>query len=80
RISGRELIRLTGRTPNGDRQQEVREFLDRLSGLVLQEHRKNAKGRRAETGVHIFERIDREEMSAGDRNEGQWTHQIRLAD
>lgn len=44
RISGRELIRLTGRTPNGDRQQEVRQFLDRLSGLVLQEHRKNAKG------------------------------------
>lgn len=80
RISGRELIRLTGRTPNGDRQQEVREFLDRLSGLVLQEHRKNAKGRRAETGVHIFERIDREEVSAGDRTEGQWTHQIRLAD
>lgn len=80
RISGRELIRLTGRTPNGDRQQEVREFLDRLSGLVLQEHRKNAKGRRAETGVHIFERIDREEMSPGDRSEGQWTHQIRLAD
>lgn len=80
RISGRELIRLTGRTPNGDRQQEVREFLDRLSGLVLQEHRKNAKGRRAETGVHIFERIDREEMSVGDRSEGQWTHQIRLAD
>ncbi len=80
RISGRELIRLTGRTPNGDRQQEVREFLDRLSGLVLQEHRKNSKGRRAETGVHIFERIDREEMSAGERTEGQWTHQIRLAD
>jgi hypothetical protein len=80
RISGRELIRLTGRTPNGDRQQEVREFLDRLSGLVLQEHRKNAKGRRAETGVHIFERIDREETLVNDRNRGQWTHQIRLAD
>lgn len=80
RISGRELIRLTGRTPNGDRQREVRDFLDRLSGLVLQEHRKNSNGRRAETGVHIFERIDREEMSAGDRTDGQWTHQIRLAD
>ncbi len=75
-ISGRELIRLTGREPNGDRQREVREFLDRLSGLVLQEFRQDKKGRRSESGVHIFERIDRHEL----QDTEQWAHQIRLAD
>lgn len=79
-ISGRELIRLTGREPNGDRQREVRAFFDRLSGLMLQEYRENKKGRRAETGVHIFERIDREALSESEPGHEEWAHQIRLAD
>ncbi len=79
-ISGRELIRLTGREPNGDRQREVREFLDRLSGLVLQEFRQSKRKRRAESGVHIFERIDREELGATESSGAQWAHRIKLAD
>lgn len=79
-ISGRELIRLTGREPNGDRQREVRAFFDRLSGLMLQEYRENKKGRRAETAVHIFERIDREELNDSEPGREEWAHQIRLAD
>jgi len=79
-ISGRELIRLTGREPNGERQREVREFLDRLSGLVLQEFRQSNRKRRAESGVHIFERIDREELGATESTGPAWAHRIKLAD
>lgn len=79
-ISGRELIKLTGREPNGDRQKEVRAFIDRFSTLVLKEYRSDKKGRRAETGVHIFERIDRAEVPSDEPGREEWAHQIRLAD
>lgn len=78
KISGRELIRLAGKQPNGDRQQEVRDFIERMSGLLLVEHSDSKRGRGSQ-GVHIFERFDQE--SRGPLDGGiQWAHQICLAD
>ena len=58
RISGREMIRLTGKAPNGERQKEVRDFFERMSGLQLVAHSAKNGKRGARQGVHIFERFD----------------------
>ena len=79
RISGREMIRLTGKAPNGDRQKEVRDFFERMSGLQLVAHSAKNGKRGTRQGVHIFERFDQEE-SPDDHNEPRWAHEIRLAD
>lgn len=78
RISGRELIRLTGKAPNGDRHKEVRDFIERMSGLQLVEHSIGKRGK-VNQGVHIFERFDQESRDVREGGE-QWAHQIVLAD